>query len=656
MSKRSRRPLLWLTAAACGLWLAGCTTPSGLVGVDTSALEDRARAAAQTGDMRTAADLYVQLAEQTAGATRAGFLLEASRAELQLTNLLSARELIGRARSDASAAQLDEAQRLLARIELAEQRPGDALARVQPMLESAEPAALAEVLEIQGLALFALGRPVEAIQSLSEREVWLDEITDIRSNQRTLWRNIATVTEPATGTGDAVVDGWLSLAPIARMSAEEAQRRALLEWRRTHLQHPAARILLTELLMGDPALATAPRQIALLLPLGTAAREPARAIRDGFLAAHLTADADREGGARRDDAAASATTIRIYDTGTEGAEAAYLRAQVEGADFIVGPLLRAAVQSVLLQSGLVPTLTLNYTLDDAEVFGNTYQFALSPDDEAVAVARRAMALGQRRAVALIPSNDRGYRIYNSFVQEYEALGGEILAFMGYDDAIETYGTRISTLLNLDRSSSRERTLQANLRETIEFEPRRRQDIDMIFVIANAADGRQLVPQLEYYYAGDIPTYSISEIYEPAARERESDLNRVIFPDVPWLLEPDAATLRVRRTIEARWPTRSVAMARFFGMGMDSYRIVQTLYRDPFFTSIEGATGVLRMDTNGRIHRELPFAQFRGGLAQLLEQIEPQSDAPRQSPAAFNGTPEREVITTENFERVPELTR
>jgi len=654
MTKRSMQTLHKVAAAAFVLWLAGCTTPARVSDIDTSGLENRARAALEAGDIRVAADIYAQLADQTGGAARAGFLIEAARAEMQLGNLLSARELIGRARPVASATQIDEAELLLARIELDEGRPSDALARLQPLLGSAQPDARADALEIQGLALFALERPVEAIQSLSEREVWLDDIAEIRANQRTLWVNLAAVPGAATASGDATVDGWLTLAPIARMSALEEQRRALLEWRRTHLQHPAARILLTELLMGDPALASAPRQIALLLPLNSAAREPARAIRDGFLAAHMAAL--RESDSTRRDTAARDTTIRVYDTSTGGAEAAYLRAQVEGADFIVGPLIREAVQSVLRQSGLVPTLTLNYTLDDTEVFGNTYQFALSPDDEAIAVARRAIALGQRRAVALIPSNDRGYRIYNSFTEEYQALGGEVLAFMGYDNAIETYGTRISTLLNLDRSSARERTLQANVRESIEFEPRRRQDIDMIFLIANAADGRQLAPQLEYYYAGDIPTYSISEIYEPAARDRESDLNRVIFPYVPWLLEPDAETIRVRRTIEARWPTRSVSMAQFFGMGMDSYRIVQTLYRDPFFTSIQGSTGVLRMDTNGRIHRDLPFAQFRGGIAQLLEDVDPLADGTTRLPGIIDGESRPNDASSEDFERLSEFTQ
>jgi outer membrane PBP1 activator LpoA protein len=620
--------------------LAACTTPSGVSAVDTQALESRALAALESGNERVAADLYVQLADATSGARRAGFLLDAARLEIELNNLLSARELLTRAQPIAAAGQLDTTQLLYARIELAEGRPADALTRSRPLLDTSEPGMRAAALEVAGLAQFALGRPVEAIRDLSEREVWLDDIDLIRANQRTVWLNLFSVPSSMPPTGDAIVDGWLALAPVARIAAADEQRGALRQWRTTYRQHPAARILLTELL--PPA--DAPRQVALLLPVSSGARSEARAIRDGFIAAHLAASGESAFGGRTA-AVAGELTVRVYDTGTEGAEAAYLRAEVDGADFIVGPLLRNSVQDVLVQSGLVPTLVLNHTLSDDEVFGNTYQFALAPEDEAVAVARRAIALDQRRAVVLLPGNDRGYRIFNRFQQEYEALGGEVLAFMDYDGAIGTYGERISTLLNLDRSDARERTLQANLREDVVFTPRRRQDIDMVFLIANPADGRQLAPQLEYLYAGDIPTYSISEIHDLTARSRESDLNRIVFPEVPWILAPDTQALRLQQTIASRWPERSVPMARFFGMGVDSYRIMNTLYRDPFFTSVDGSTGVLRMDPDGRIHRELPFAQFRAGVAQPIDAAPPLQPAADTLPPASDTLPLQPVGTT-----------
>jgi len=567
-------------------------------------LEQRAASAESLGNPRAAADIYVQLANSVTGARRIDFLLEAARLYITAGATANAAQLLASIGGSASAAQRALADTLLARIDLAEGRPAEAAARVAPLLAAQDSTLRLAALEIQGLAFFALGRPADAVRSLSEREVWLDDIESIRANQRTIWTELQRMRAPvgaAVPTGEPLIDGWLALAPIALLQDADMQRRELLEWRTANRQHPAAGILLRELLIDENA-GDSPRQIALLLPL---MRDEALAIRDGFIAAYIAAGvSDR-------------TALRVYDTAREGAVAAYLRAQVDGADFIVGPLLRQEVEDVVAQSGLIPTLALNYTLSEPTGFGNVYQFALAPEDEAAAAARRAVAEGQMRAVALIQSTDRGYRIYNSFRAEYERLGGSVIAMMGYDEAVQNYAARITSLMNIDRSQQRQRRLEANLGVDIAFEPRRRQDIDAIFLAANAVDGRLLAPQLEYFYAGDVPTYGISEIYDARPNARNGDLDRIVFPDMPWLIAPTPETETLRREIAANWPQRSAAAPRFYGMGVDAFAIVEMLYRDPFFTSLEGVSGTLSMDVNGRIHRDLPFAQFRNGRPELL---------------------------------------
>ncbi len=603
--------------AVLAVCLAGCTTGLSTATIDSSALEQRAVAAETNGNLRDAADIYRQLAEQSRGNQRSGFLLEAARLEIDLNNLLTAAELLSNASASATGSQADTISALTARIDLANNQPAAALARLRPLENTPDETLRLAVLELTGRALFALEQPIEAIRSLSEREVWLDDIASIRANQSLIWTGLQSTSWPtnALSTGDDTVDGWIALGPIARIFTTDEQRSALIQWRIDHRQHPAARVLLTDLLMDPLRGAEAPSQIALLLPLSTPAREAALAIQDGFLAAHIASTKAPVDDTPRQSAAS--TSIRVYDTGLEGPSAAYLRAQIEGADFIVGPLLRPEVAEVLPQTGLIPTLALNFTLEDAEVFGNTYQFALAPEDEAVSVARHAIAAGQYRAVALIPSNDRGYRIYNSFREEFEYRGGEVLAIMGYDDVVTSYSARVVDLMNVGRSNQRERRLAANLGEPIEFEPRRRQDIDMIFLIANADDGSRLAPLLGYYYAGDVPTYGISEIHDPNNIGGGRDLNDIIFPDLPWLLAPNEGNLPIRRTIADYWPQRD---PRFFGMGIDAYSIVGAVFRDPFFTSIDGVTGLLSMDTQGRIRRTLPFAQFRAGVPELLPTI------------------------------------
>src|SRR3970040_838775 len=98
--------------------------------------------------------------------------------------------------------------------------------------------------------------------------------------------------------------------------------------------------------------------------------------------------------------------------------------------------------------------------------------------------------------------------------EFEALGGELLQFSGYDPNLQDFSAPITALLNIARSNQRYRRLAANLGTPIQFEPRRRQDVDLIFLAADSGTGRRLGPQLRVHFAGDIPTYATSAIFEP----------------------------------------------------------------------------------------------------------------------------------------------
>ncbi len=50
------------------------------------------------------------------------------------------------------------------------------------------------------------------------------------------------------------------------------------------------------------------------------------------------------------------------------------------------------------------------------------------------------------------------------------------------------------------------------------------------------------------------------------------------------------------------------------MGYDAYHLVAPLFaaRNGMMPEIDGATGVLYLDSNGRIHRRLAWAEFRRG--------------------------------------------
>ena len=358
-----------------------------------------------------------------------------------------------------------------------------------------------------------------------------------------------------------------------------------------------------------------PAQIAVLLPFSSLQQPEAATIRDGFIASHLTSSATTPDG--------TTPTLKFYDTTLIGPQESYLRAQIDGADFIVGPLLKYELEEIIGNAGLIPTLALNSFDSGQSAPPNFYQFALAPEDETREIARRAVANGTLNAVALVQNSDWGLRLLGSFRTEFETLGGQLLQFRSYNSDSQDFSLAITTLLNIQSSNQRRQRLAANLGVSLEFEPRRRQDIDVIFVATDAGTGRLLVPQLRFHYAGDIPTYATSAVYESYASD--SDLNGVLFPDTPWVLSGDGTSSQLKASLETYWPQRTAPpWARLYGLGFDAYRLIPLLHnRLEKFSSITALSGELSLGNDGRIRRQLPFAQFRNGRPLVID-----AEAPR----------------------------
>jgi hypothetical protein len=60
------------------------------------------------------------------------------------------------------------------------------------------------------------------------------------------------------------------------------------------------------------------------------------------------------------------------------------------------------------------------------------------------------------------------------------------------------------------------------------------------------------------------------------------------------------------------------------MGYDAYYLVGSLFasRGGFMDEVDGATGMLFLDRDGRVHRRLAWAQFQRGIPVSLPDAEP----------------------------------
>ncbi|TLZ27724.1 MAG: hypothetical protein E6K25_11825 [Gammaproteobacteria bacterium] len=186
------------------------------------------------------------------------------------------------------------------------------------------------------------------------------------------------------------------------------------------------------------------------------------------------------------------------------------------------------------------------------------------------------------------------------------------------DASRTdYTGSITDVLRISDSTARYRRLESALGTKLQFEPRRRADIEFIFAAAQPNTERLLRPQLRFHYAGDIPTYATSDAFEPDVRANE-ELDGLMFPDMPWMLGGDLADAVHAATREA-WPSGGPQRGRLFAFGFDAFRLAQALRRRgaPGDVSLAGLTGRLSVDPERRVRREMDWAQLHNGELRLL---------------------------------------
>jgi len=401
--------------------------------------------------------------------------------------------------------------------------------------------------------------------------------------------------------------GWYELAIIGKAYQYNLDRQLveLSRWQTTWTRHPAAVYMPQALQLVETMAAERPGIIALLLPMNT---QPGIVIRDGFMSAYY--DVMQIGG--------KVPTIRLYDTANvQNILALYDQVISEGAKMVIGPLLKEHVTVLHQQSDLpVPTLVLNNIEGSRPLSDNLYQFALSPENEAVQIAERAWQDGHRYAAILSPSvilDDFYERKRQSFRERWLALGGHVVAEETYR---ENYTDVVARLLDIDDSEARMANIRDLIREELVFTQRRRQDIDMIFLIAEPGPARQINPTLAYLYAGDIPVYGSQDIYSGLPRPLDdNDLNGIVFGDSPWLLGFDDE-LKTKAT--NLFPQNSALTLRLQAFGIDAFRLYPRLkqLQTVADSQIYGATGLLRLTENNNIIRELSWARVSDGLARL----------------------------------------
>ena len=490
-----------------------------------------------------------------------------------------------------------------------------------------------EFYDTRATLLFQLGDFLAAFQErIALSRLLRDQPIEQQLNHDLLWEALAELpTEElyalAKDNRDAVAQGWFSLAALSKSNGANFRQQIseIRDWQVLWPEHPANAALPADLQLILQLADSQARKIAVMVPMSGKLAAAGKAVRDGLLSAYYDDGMHNQ----------FVPELRFYDTASDSIGALFDRAVAEGAELVVGPLSKENV-SVLAERGElpVPVLALNTaTQDEAAALeddpfdismaststrqnpDNLFEFSLAIESEAKQVAERAWLDGHRRAMILAPAGAWGDRGAAAFMKQWQALGGEVLGDRRYQDQRD-YSELVESAMAVEASKQRKREIQQIIGLNVEFEPRRRQDIDFIFLQAYTAQAQQIKPLLAFHYAGDLPVYSTSQVY--GGNRRLSDLNGLKFTTMPWYFQDQ---LPERKAIQA-YAAEETPLQSLYALGVDAYHIyprlkqLQEISQAHFY----GSTGRLNVNSKNVIVREQVWAEVVRGQAVPLKSI------------------------------------
>lgn len=606
---------LLLLPAIILLFLTACQPVQGPL-IRPQSAEIKTLPTETEGQYQQAAEEYLQLAAKSQGEKQALYYLRASQMFWQNGDVDKAQSTLAMADTNTlSADKRFTAGTLGAEIALFNSHGEAALKALDNIDDSKLSASDREQLyKLRADAYTLTENWLEKANTHLKLEKLLSDQQAIETNRKALWQALMKMTPQALdmynpGYPPAVDSGWFALAYNIKAYQDnpETLEVALEDWRRSYPNHPADPALYEDTVKAAINLPREIGDIAVLLPNSGPFVSAANAIKQGIIAAHY--------------ASGSSSRLHFLDvatdpvTGGTNVRQVYQQAVDRGVSIVLGPLQKPSVDAISSLPDLpVPVLALN-RVDDSNSRPNLFQFGLAPEDDAIAVATYAQKKGYLHAVVLAPQGEWGNRVAEAFNQAWRDQGGDILYQAQYNESENDFRDTLIPLMGLDVSEARYRALKSVLGRSLDFEPRRRQDIDFLFLVARPLKARQLVPQLKFHRSGQLPLIATSHAYNGSPNPQQNiDLNDLIITDIPWMFAGEEQTDPAYQALQSQNDGNMGGLIRLYAMGVDAYRLLPELNamsRDPEYI-YPGATGDLSVNDLGQVQRETSWGRFKQG--------------------------------------------
>ncbi len=403
----------------------------------------------------------------------------------------------------------------------------------------------------------------------------------------------------ATGANGNAKGWWQLKDKLLKAFSLAEQQSLLAEWRRAWPDHPGNRILPTPVQAIQTGF-QGPRHVVLLLPLSGPLASAGRAIRDGFVAAHLHA---RQALRQSDQSELAPRTISVLDTSQAPIATLLERALLQGADLIVGPLAKERVEQLNALNPMVPVLTLNYLDAHIPVAENVLQLGLAIEDEADTMVDRLVMDNVERVVVFHTYQDWSRRA----MKRIEAQWPFPLTVQSFTD-IRTITEAVGRAMDIQASQDRRDEIATALGVQLEFLPRARQDVEAIVALVDTLEANALAPALRFHFAEGVPVYASSQTVRAAQAQDLRALDGFRVCELPWLLGKDPLYV----SMDDAFGVGGNPLSSLYALGVDAFRVADraAVLSGNGSQQLLGSTGTLSLHPGGRISRQLAWGMIK----------------------------------------------
>jgi outer membrane PBP1 activator LpoA protein len=407
--------------------------------------------------------------------------------------------------------------------------------------------------------------------------------------------------------------GWHTLAIISKNSLHSPMllRQELAQWILVFPSHSAVDNLPKKLIVAANVEPFHPNKITVILPLTGRYARIGQAVQNGLLSNIMLNESQQE--------------IITIDSNEAGAIAAFEQAIVQESDFIIGPLLKENVEQVSQIETSIPTLFLNAP-QSINRLANQFYFAMDKESETLQGAHYIYQLGKERPVIVAPDNVSGHQMAQLFAQEWldlheneEQVNDVEKIFFTKDSELKK---TIEKLFETDKSQARINHVRLLVGNKMKSETRSRRDIDSIYLVANPKQASMLMPSVEVTvsaFASQVPVFVGSSGNTYRINDSGlSHLNQLTVSEIPWFLNTKKTLSPT--FVNSLWPKMTQSQLRLFAMGHDAYGLIGQLAQMSLFPeySLDGFSGKLSVGENGKVERDLSWAQYQRGRLKKIQ--------------------------------------